>query len=903
MSRYKNRQRVLATVLSGTAFLAISGPSLATADPPPLGTDPPPVSELLEGYVKLRGNDGAEKTMYTMYYREKTGDILIELPPNYEEQRVFYGATFSGGLLTSGIQGSGQIGRWLKRGDRLCFVRPQLDVRTSGDAESQSSLSLLYPDWMFFDVPIAAIGEGGGPVIDLDEVFVDRVTRFFQVYPGPLLPELATFKKIKAYEDNFTVVFEMPAAGLLIQIAYSMSVLPEKTEFEPREPDHRVGYFATGWDDLAGIGTQDKRRRYIKRWDLRKADPDLALSPPTQPIVMYINHRTPIRYRRWVREGILEWNKAFEKAGILNAIEVRQQDARSGAYMDKDPENVRNNFFIWNSTDMMFAMGPSRIDKRTGQILDVDIVFNDGWIRYPADSYRKLLAQSFTEHMSGKELQWLDTRPDLDPHAWFGVRSEIDTDPVDQMTSFGGTTYSTQASIANDWTVCEYGQRRAIDLALARASLVDLSAFDDEPLLDGVPESFIGQQVKDVVMHEFGHILGLRHNFRASAAYTREQINSQDWIDNHRPISASVMDYNAVNYCADPSLVQGEYFMTSLGPYDYWAIQVGYGDEQARAAALERAGEPELAYLTDEDLYGPDPMARTRDLGKDSLDFVDGQMRFIQSRREQIVDRVLQEGDSFQQVRDAYLTILSMHASAANTALRHIGGIHINRVRAGDGDLNPTEPTPVAAQRRALRQVIEYVFQDDAFGLSSDLLGKMSYDKWFDGWFIRQDMPDPQLDVHDLVLATQASTLTSLFSPTRLRRICDTEIRIPEREDAFTIYELLDTVQSSIWSELDAAPTAAHTVRMPLISSLRRNLQREHVTRMIGFALMRDPTVGAAAKSTGSLAAAQLRALHSRIETYTEQHSEKLDPYSDAHLQDTKLQIERALDAMHVIAD
>ena len=75
------------------------------------------------------------------------------------------------------------------------------------------------------------------------------------------------------------------------------------------------------------------------------------MSPPKQPIVFYIEHTTPIRYRRFVRDGVLYWNKAFEKVGMVNAIEVYYQDAATGAHMEKDPEDVRYNFVRWLSNN------------------------------------------------------------------------------------------------------------------------------------------------------------------------------------------------------------------------------------------------------------------------------------------------------------------------------------------------------------------------------------------------------------------------------------------------------------------------------------------------------------------------------------------------------------------------
>jgi hypothetical protein len=78
-----------------------------------------------------------------------------------------------------------------------------------------------------------------------------------------------------------------------------------------------------------------------------------------------------------VREGILEWNKAFEKIGFRDAIEVRQQESE-----DFDPEDVNYNTFRWITTDQGFAMGPSRANPLTGEILDADIIFDASMVRY-----------------------------------------------------------------------------------------------------------------------------------------------------------------------------------------------------------------------------------------------------------------------------------------------------------------------------------------------------------------------------------------------------------------------------------------------------------------------------------------------------------------------------------------
>ena len=135
-------------------------------------------------------------------------------------------------------------------------------------------------------------------------------------------------------------------------------------------------------------------------------------------------------------------------------------------------------------------------------------------------------------------------------------------------------------------------------------------------------EAFVLADVKDVVMHEVGHALGLRHNFRASMIYSQTQLNDADFTRDHG-IAGSVMEYNAVNIALSGER-QGSYGMNTLGPYDYWAIEYGYAEvppaeESARLQQIAgRNAEPQLAYATDEDSsLAIDPEANQSDLGND----------------------------------------------------------------------------------------------------------------------------------------------------------------------------------------------------------------------------------------------------------------------------------------------
>ena len=127
--------------------------------------------------------------------------------------------------------------------------------------------------------------------------------------------------------------------------------------------DDRVGYFVTALKDFSKKENEDDRFvRYINRWNLEKADPSAEMSTPKEPIVFWLEKTIPFKYRKPIRDGILEWNKAFAKAGYYDAIEVRQQPDDA----PWDPGDIRYNTFRWITAGAGFAMGPSRVNPTTG---------------------------------------------------------------------------------------------------------------------------------------------------------------------------------------------------------------------------------------------------------------------------------------------------------------------------------------------------------------------------------------------------------------------------------------------------------------------------------------------------------------------------------------------------------
>jgi hypothetical protein len=226
-----------------------------------------------------------------------------------------------------------------------------------------------------------------------------------------------------------------------------------------------------------------------------------------------------------------------------------------------------------------------------------------------------------------------------------------------------------------------------------------------------------------------------------------------------------------------------------------------------------------------------------------------------------------------------------------------VGGAFVNRDKKGDpGDRPPVEVVPAKQQRDALKFVIDTTFRDEAYGLTPKLLERMSVDKWLDRDHRAAMSSEATWPIHDRVLGIQASALTLLMNPTTLRRVLDNEMRLPAETDTLTLPELFEQISSSVWTEVKQECPEERNDRQPMISSLRRNLQREHIQRLIDLVL-NDPGDTAAYKPIGTLARMELRKLKGVIEKSQESCGEKMDVYSSAHLVESHERIARVLEA------
>jgi len=931
----------------------------APAPPEKKAEEFPPFKDVAKDFEKVVSYTDGGEPLYTIWKRDKDGQMLAELPKNYAGQKHFFAMTVASGDTWAGLQGDEMLVYWRRYDKNLALIQPNLATRSSGDQESTIGVAKQFTDRVLLDVPILCMGPSGQPVIDLDALLAGQAGRFFGPAASGVNTKLSTIKEAKAFPENVEVTLEMPAGGgMLRAFHYSISRLPESTGYKPREADERIGYFTTVHRDLGKYRDDQKWIRYINRWDLQKRDPNLKLSPPKEPIIFYIDQTVPVRYRRWVRAGVLEWNKAFEKVGILDAIECYYQDKSTNAHMDKDPEDVRYNFVRWLSNDQGTAIGPSRTDPRTGQILDADVVLTDGWIRHFWFQANQLLPDVATQAMSVDTLAWFEKHPNWDPRVRLvdpAQREQLLMDrarrSAEGRTGLGVLRYGGRVvgdglndapppgsselppgllGVTSQFNgLCHAAYGKAMGMAMMRMNLELSDMLDDPPVpaapdapktegakkdepkkdepkkeddrLDGIPEWFVGPLLMDLVAHEVGHTIGLRHNFKASSIYPLNKINSEEW-KGKKTQSGSVMDYNPVNINKDSGPAQGDYGPLGIGPYDYWAIEYGYGSGDLKKV-LERSAEPELAFLSDEDVGGSDPLARPYDFSANPLDYAKNQMRLVEYYRGKILDKWVKDGESWSKARRGYNVTINEQLHAMGIMAPWIGGAHVQRARKGDPNAGPpVTVVPVADQRAALQFVIESAFRDEAFGVTPDLLNRMTVDKWSDQGGMGDLGQEAAYPIHDRILGVQASALSMLMNPSTLKRVLDNEIRIPADQDALTLPELLNTVTVAIWSEIDKGKSGSPTNRAPLVSSLRRNLKREHLERLIDLT---DPGMieGASGKVVGNLAVAKLRELQGKIRTLVPKDAKGnsgLDDYTYAHLSEAVLRIDKVLDAQYI---
>jgi hypothetical protein len=831
--------------------------------------------------------------LFTFYRKADENKTLMEIAPDQLEKLFLFAASVDQSVGERGFYGAqqgpdfafyfhrvGKTVQWIQKNTSFSADSGSPAARTTARSFSNAILSSA-------KILSKPHPERNSVLIDVTELFAARdFPGFAATLNRVYTPSSFQFDKersgvpgVKAFPQNalidvqlhyttdnarFITVTLADPRSIPIVVKYQLSSIPE-TGYHARLADDRVGHFLTIQQDFTTDHVSSPYVRRITRWQLEKQDPSAALSPPKQPIVYWLENTIPLEYRDAIRDGALVWNKAFEKIGFKDAVVVKQQPDDA----DWDPADTRYNTIRWFAgVDATFAIGPSRSNPFTGQIYDADVSISDGIVRNA-----RRLGEEFVGPSGGSA-----QRPVFDRGIW-------GNDP--RMS-------------------CDYADGMVEQAALGMAVMQTRGT-----LTPDAEKKLMYQYVFELTAHEVGHTLGLRHNFRGSIILPADQlldpVKTQEIGQ-----SASVMDYNPVVLAAKGQ-TQGDFVPTTLGPYDYWAIEYAYkpitGDEAAELASIaaRASSDPMLPYSTDEDAngtYSPtsiDPLANQYDQSSDPLAYFKQRMLIVEELWGSMDTKLARPGEGYQIMRRAAGRGLNDSYRSLVTSSKMIGGIYHRRDHVGDpGGHDPFTVVPAAKQQEALEFLNTYAFGPKAFRVPGSVLNKLAVDRipTLDASYYnvqRLDYP-----WHSAVLNTQRAILNRLFHPITLARILDNELRFAPGEKQFKMVDLFSGLNRSIWSELDGGAGE--------ISSLRRNLQREYVNQMISMTLRTAPQTGVDLIGTGTpppaplpedattLARASLLRIQSKIRTRLAAKT-AVEATTRAHLQETDARIAAALTA------
>lgn len=797
-----------------TSLLAIAALLVALPVAANTGKDKKGPPKKQEGGIKALGDVVSKcrkhEGLFTLYQDTATGALYLLVKKSQLDRDYLHFSQAADGNADAGYFRGAYLGERLFRMERW-FERVEVKLRNTAyrfDAASPLSkaggANINEPvlvsekieaanaaqDSLLIKADALLLGEGlqqikyppppgwpPGAWFDIGNLDKDR-TKVRRIRNYPMNTDVETeYVFTNPYPQNYGSASTTDARAITIRMHHSLIELPQN-DFRPRYDDPRVGYFTTQVSDMTTPEAVNYRD-LVHRWHLVKKDPAATISEPVEPITWWIENTTPHEFRSAIKAGAEAWNLAFEKCGFKNALVVKEQPDDA----DWDAGDVRYNVLRWTSSPEppFGGYGPSFVDPRTGQILGADIM-----LEYVFVTNRLRESEVFQTAGMG----------------YMAMPDHLLNDPK---------------------RACFFAHDLHSEVMFGTAALDAMGLGDVEK------KRFLQEALRDLVLHEVGHTLGLMHNMKSSSIHTPEQMADRAFTEEHA-LAGSVMDYAPSNLPLDPA-VAVQYFETKPGPYDDWAIAFGYtslpdaGAEAIKVKEiLARSTEPDLLFGNDADDmrspgHGIDPRTMIFDHSSDPVAFA---LRTIT-----IADRTLgglkqryTTGDrSYQELLNAYLWSTGRKFTSANVITRQIGGIYLDRsFTSQTTSTAPFTPVPYATQKKAMKALAEHAFAPTAFTTGNDLLPWLQWQRrGFDhfGW-----NEDPR--VHDRVFFAQRAMLAHLLNPATLRRLVDSEAY----GNGYKLTEMITDLTDACF-QADKAGA---------VNTYRQNLQQHYVERLIDMA-------------------------------------------------------------------
>ena len=392
---------------------------------------------------------------------------------------------------------------------------------------------------------------------------------------------------------------------------------------------------------------------------------------------------------------------------------------------------------------------------------------------------------------------------------------------------------------------------------------VQASPSDERAQQIPLPDEVMGELIRFVVAHEVGHSLGLPHNFKASSAYTIDQLRDPEWT-RENGTAPSIMDYARFNYVAQPEDDAG--LMPQVGPYDKFSIEWGYRqfDEDADVKAeLEKLLKKQI----DEPMYrwagglGGEPTdhtTQTEDLGDDAVEATRLGLRNLERVMGYLVEATSREGESYRVLEDMHGQVLGQWSREMGHVAKVVGSVEKVNLYYGDADQRyfPHDPDD---QREAMDFLLDNAFTNfDAF-IPDDVVMRLT------GQGVAQS-----------VLGQHRRLLFQLTSPNRINRM--SEVAEMVGRGAYTPAEMMRDLSDGFFEDMLDGDD---------VSIYRRNLQRAYIDRLAG--VLAEP---AADSDMPALARAELVFLRDEIDDA----AGRGDEIDEAHAADLLARINKALD-------
>ena len=536
-------------------------------------------------------------------------------------------------------------------------------------------------------------------------------------------------KHIKTYKSSDS------RNGQISMVLNNSMVLLPKEPMRRRYFDERVGWFTSSQTDY-GIDNQEAETvRYLDRWRLEVKDEDIEkfksgeLVEPKKPIVYYLDPATPKKWRKYLKDGIEDWNVAFEAAGFKNAVIVKYPPTKEED-PDWSPEDVRYSTVRYLASPSLNANGPHVSDPRSGEIIESDI----NWYH----NVMKLLRN------------------------WYFVQT---------------------AAVNPDARGVEF------------------------------KNEVMGELIRFVSSHEFGHTIGLPHNMGSSSAYPVDSLRSATFTKKYGT-APSIMDYARFNYVAQPgdegvALMPSDWDTPNVGVYDIYAVKWGY------KPILDVTQEEEKSILqgwitekADDLKYrfgsaGIDPSSQTEDLGDNAVKASEYGIANLKRIMPNLIEWTTEEGETYDELEYMYNQVLGQFRRYMGHVANNIGGVY-QYYKTADQDGAVYTHVSKEHQKACVNFLNNHLFNTPYWMIEKDILNKIEF-----------------AGMTNRIRTVQSSYLNNILDFGKMARMIENEAL--NGNNAYTLENFMNDVKNGIWSELKNGKK---------IDVYRRNLQRSYIQRL-----------------------------------------------------------------------